>query len=107
MGPQGPVDIEPTVRVESLYVGFAGREVLHNLSAKFNRGRLAVILGRSGSGKTTFLRALNRLNERFPQSETKGSLWLNSHGRSIGHPQKMKAYGGAGFKPAPPSGLSR
>ena len=71
-----PVDLETTVVVESLHVGFAGREVLHNLSAEFHRGQLAVILGRSGSGKTTFLRAFNRLNECFPQSETKGSLRL-------------------------------
>lgn len=66
--------------VAGLHVGFAGREVLHNLSAEFHRGRVAVILGRSGSGKTTFLRALNRLNECFPQSETKGSLRLKLQG---------------------------
>ncbi len=85
MGPKKPVDLEPTVMVESLHVGFAGREVLHNLSAKFHRGRLAVILGRSGSGKTTFLRSFNRLNECFPQSETKGSfrLKLQSEWRDI------------------------
>lgn len=66
--------------VESLHVGFAGREVLYNLSAEFHRGQLAVILGRSGSGKTTFLRAFNRLNECFPLSETSGSLMLKLQG---------------------------
>jgi phosphate transport system ATP-binding protein len=76
MGPKGPADLEATVVVESLCVGFAGREVLHGLSARFHQGRLAMILGRSGSGKTTFLRALNRLNECFPRSETKGSIRL-------------------------------
>jgi phosphate transport system ATP-binding protein len=80
MEPKRPINLEPTVLVESLHVSFAGREVLHNLSAKFHRGRLAVILGRSGSGKTTFLRAFNRLNECFPQSETKGSLRLKLQG---------------------------
>jgi phosphate transport system ATP-binding protein len=80
MGPEKPVDLEPTVRVEGLLVGFAGREVLHDLNAEFHRGRLAVILGRSGSGKTTFLRALNRLNECFPQSETRGSVRLKLQG---------------------------
>jgi len=85
MGSKGPVDLEPTVVVEELHVGFAGREVLHGLSAEFHRGRLAMILGRSGSGKTTFLRALNRLNECFPQSETRGSLRvkLQGHWRDI------------------------
>lgn len=80
MEPKGPVNLEPTVLVESLHVGFAGREVLHNLSAEFHRGRLAVVLGRSGSGKTTFLRAFNRLNECFPRSETSGSLRLKLQG---------------------------
>jgi phosphate transport system ATP-binding protein len=80
MEPKKPVDLEPTVLVESLHVGFAGREVLHNLSTEFHRGRLAVILGRSGSGKTTFLRAFNRLNECFPRSETSGSFRLKLRG---------------------------
>lgn len=80
MGPKGPINLEPTVLVESLHVSFAGCEVLHNLSAEFHRGQLAVILGRSGSGKTTFLRGFNRLNECFPQSETKGSLRLKLQG---------------------------
>ncbi|MHB9074483.1 MAG: phosphate ABC transporter ATP-binding protein [Desulfobaccales bacterium] len=80
MGPKGPADLEPTVVVASLHVGFAGREVLHGLSAEFHGGRLAVILGRSGSGKTTFLRALNRLNECFPRSATRGSVRLNLQG---------------------------
>ena len=80
MGPQKPVNLEPTVMVESLHVGFAGREVLHDLSAKFHRGQLAVILGRSGSGKTTFLRTLNRLNECFPRSATRGFVRLKLQG---------------------------
>ena len=80
MEPQGPVNLNPTVLVESLHVGFAGRQVLHNLNAEFHRGRLAVILGRSGSGKTTFLRALNRLNECFPRSATRGVVRLMVQG---------------------------
>jgi phosphate transport system ATP-binding protein len=80
MGPKETGDLKPTVVVAGLAVGFAGREVLHDLNAEFYRGRVAVILGRSGSGKTTFLRALNRLNECFPGSETRGSVRLNLQG---------------------------
>lgn len=80
MGPKGLINLDPAVLVESLHVGFAGREVLHNLSAEFHRGRLAVILGRSGSGKTTFLRTLNRLNECFPRSATRGIVRLKLQG---------------------------
>jgi len=80
MGPKETDNLEPTARVAGLYVGFAGRGVLHDLTAEFYRGRLAVILGRSGSGKTTFLRALNRLNECFPGSETRGLINLKLQG---------------------------
>lgn len=66
--------------VAGLAVCFAGREVLHDLNAEFCRGRVAVILGRSGSGKTTFLRAMNRLNECFPGSATRGSVRLKLQG---------------------------
>ncbi|MDD5642425.1 MAG: phosphate ABC transporter ATP-binding protein, partial [Syntrophales bacterium] len=76
MGPQETGALEPTVMVAGLHVGFEGREVLHGLNAEFYRGHVAVILGRSGSGKTTFLRALNRLNECFSGSATRGSVKL-------------------------------
>ena len=80
MGPKETGDLEPTVKVAGLHVGFAGREVLHDLNAEFYRGRVAVILGRSGSGKTTFLRALNRLNDCFSGSATRGSIKLKLQG---------------------------
>jgi len=69
------------VRVEHLHVSFGGREVLHDLSAQFAPGEITVILGRSGSGKSTFLRALNRLNECFPGSATRGSVRLKLQGQ--------------------------
>jgi phosphate transport system ATP-binding protein len=42
-----------------------------------------MILGRSGVGKTTLLRALNRLNESFPDCETRGSIKLHLQGRLV------------------------
>jgi phosphate transport system ATP-binding protein len=80
MEPKKPDDLETTGVVEGLHVSFAGREVLHGLGATFHRGRLVVILGRSGSGKTTFLRTLNRLNECLTWSETRGSIKLKLQG---------------------------
>ena len=38
------------------------------------RGELVVILGRSGAGKTTFLRSLNRLVERMRQAKLVDSM---------------------------------
>jgi osmoprotectant transport system ATP-binding protein len=40
-----------------------GREVLHRVSLAVNRGEILTLLGRSGSGKTTALKLVNRLLE--------------------------------------------
>src|SRR5580704_17085121 len=38
-----------------------GSEVLHDLNLEIRRGETLVLLGRSGSGKTTTLKLINRL----------------------------------------------
>src|SRR6185503_18754199 len=54
----------PTI-VEFRNVGFAinGRALLDNVSFKVESGETVVLLGRSGSGKTTTLKLINRLLE--------------------------------------------
>lgn len=42
----------------------AGREILHGLSLDVHCGEILVLLGRSGSGKTTALKIVNRLREQ-------------------------------------------
>jgi osmoprotectant transport system ATP-binding protein len=41
--------------------GETGRELLHDLNLEVRRGETLVLLGRSGSGKTTTLKLINRL----------------------------------------------
>ena len=60
----------PSVEVEFRKVSYraAGRdgnstEILHSLSLTLHRGDTLVLLGRSGSGKTTALKLVNRLLE--------------------------------------------
>ncbi|MBZ2170657.1 phosphate ABC transporter ATP-binding protein [Nitratidesulfovibrio sp. SRB-5] len=69
-------DPEPSLRVTGLRVSFHGRPAVEDASLDLPRAGVTVLLGRSGSGKTTFLRALNRLNECFPGCETTGSILL-------------------------------
>jgi osmoprotectant transport system ATP-binding protein len=45
-----------------------GRAILRNLNLEVHRGEILVLLGRSGSGKTTALKLVNRLLER-PRGE--------------------------------------
>jgi phosphate transport system ATP-binding protein len=69
-----------SAEVHGLSVAFGGREVLRDLSLEIPARRITVVLGRSGSGKTTFLRAFNRLNECFEGCVTRGSVRLRSAG---------------------------
>lgn len=49
------------VAFDAVYMSFGGREVLHGLTCGFPRGKISVILGGSGSGKTTVLRLIGGL----------------------------------------------
>ena len=67
-------------RIRRLSVAFHEREVLHDITLDLPAEGITVLLGRSGSGKTTFLRALNRLNECFPGCRTSGEAELRLGG---------------------------
>jgi sulfonate transport system ATP-binding protein len=56
-----------TVEVRDLVRGFAGRTVLAGLSPRIAQGEFVALLGRSGSGKSTPLRALAGLEIELPQ----------------------------------------
>lgn len=72
-----------SIRVENLSVSFAGCAVLQGLDIEVERGGPTVLVGRSGSGKTTFLRSLNRLNECLPGCTTSGSVLLHLGGEWV------------------------
>ncbi len=57
------VETKPKIEVRDLCVTFGGKSVLHDMTLDvLPRERLAII-GPASSGKTTFLRCLNRLND--------------------------------------------
>lgn len=43
------------IRVEHLHKSFDDREVLHDINAVFDNGKVNLIIGQSGSGKTVFM----------------------------------------------------
>lgn len=83
------------IRVESLSVSFAGRQVLDNMNLEIPAGGPTVLVGRSGSGKTTLLRAINRLNECLPGCVTTGQIRLRLGGQEPLRPGEewVDAYG--------------
>jgi len=68
-----------------LNLGFSGRTVLADVNISLKRGSITALIGPTGSGKSTFLRTLNRMNDRVPGFTRSGdvtydneSLWAPS-----------------------------
>ena len=53
---------------------FGGQPTLRDLNLEVRRNEIFGIIGPAGSGKSTFLRALNRLNDLVPGSRVEGRL---------------------------------
>ena len=51
------------IEVKNVYKSFDGVEVLKNVSARFEPGKVNLIIGRSGSGKTVLLKSIVGLHE--------------------------------------------
>jgi polar amino acid transport system ATP-binding protein len=65
---------EVLISVENLQKSFGKNEVLKGISTEITRGEVVCIIGASGSGKSTFLRCLNLLEE-----PTGGSIYFNGY----------------------------
>ncbi|MEC5406014.1 amino acid ABC transporter ATP-binding protein [Paraburkholderia sp. MPAMCS5] len=56
-----PQAADPVVLVKDVHKRFGATQVLNGVSFEVGRGTVTVIIGRSGSGKSTALRCINRL----------------------------------------------
>ena len=61
---------EPIIYAKNIYKNFGDFKVLKGVSLDIEKGERIVIIGASGSGKSTFLRCLNLLEE-----PTFGEVW--------------------------------
>ena len=44
------------IEIKNIFKSFGKSKVLHDISAKFERGKTNLIIGQSGSGKTVLLK---------------------------------------------------
>jgi phosphate transport system ATP-binding protein len=65
------------VEVRGLKVSFGGAVALKGIDLDIAANRILGVIGPSGSAKTTFLRALNRMNELKPGCRTEGRVLLD------------------------------
>ena len=67
-----------------LYASYDGAEILHGISASFPEGKISVIMGPNGCGKSTTLRSLVRM-----VPEMSGTLILDGQDLSALTPQEL------------------
>jgi phosphate transport system ATP-binding protein len=66
-----PQDVMEAVNLD---LGFSGRTVLSDVNVSLKRGSITALIGPTGSGKSTFLRTLNRMNDRVPGFTRRGDV---------------------------------
>jgi ABC-type polar amino acid transport system ATPase subunit len=79
--------IEPEVvaRVQGLRKSYGQHEVLRGVDLELHKGEVIVVFGRSGSGKSTFLRCLN-----FLEDPTEGTIEIAGERLGGGHRTRRK-----------------
>jgi phosphate transport system ATP-binding protein len=73
------VDVAPmtvSMQAKDLALGFGSATILSGLDVGIPKGRITALIGPTGSGKTTFLRSLNRMNDRVARHWHKGDVLL-------------------------------
>jgi phosphate transport system ATP-binding protein len=69
--------LEPKASARGLRVSFGKLEALKGIDIDIPAHRILSVIGPSGSAKTTFLRALNRMNELTPGCRTEGKVLID------------------------------
>ncbi|HVB52553.1 MAG TPA: phosphate ABC transporter ATP-binding protein [Acidimicrobiales bacterium] len=69
------------VRTENLTLSFSTKKILSGIDMTFPRGTITALIGPTGSGKSTFLRTLNRMNDKVYGFHHEGEVFLDD--RSI------------------------
>ena len=75
---EGPrYDDPPIVEVKDLSISYGGKRALGGVSLEVYRHEIFGIIGPANSGKTSFLRALNRMDSFTPGMEVRGDIRIN------------------------------
>ena len=72
------------VASEGLTLSFGAKTILSGINMEFRRGTITALIGPTGSGKSTFLRTIDRMNDRVVGFKREGDVRLD--GQSIWSP---------------------
>lgn len=65
----------PAIKTENLQVYYGDNHAMHDASISFPEHKITALIGASGSGKSTYLRSLNRMNDDV--ATVKGKIMYN------------------------------
>jgi len=68
---------DPSMEAAELTIGFGASTVLEDVSLQMSRHQITALVGPTGSGKTTFLRSLNRMNDKVRGFRRTGRVTLD------------------------------
>ena len=69
--------VAAAMQARDLALGFGSASVLSDINVDIAKGEITALIGPTGSGKTTFLRSLNRMNDRVSKHWHKGEVLLD------------------------------
>ncbi|UCF39480.1 MAG: phosphate ABC transporter ATP-binding protein [Acidobacteriota bacterium] len=69
----------PAIDTQDLNLWYGTFQALFDVNLKIKSGLITSLIGPSGCGKTTFLRCINRINERLGYVRTTGSIEVLGH----------------------------
>ncbi len=70
---------DPAMQAATLTIGFGAQPVLSSIELPLACQSITALVGPSGSGKTTFLRSLNRMNDKVRHFRLSGRVELYGH----------------------------
>ena len=62
------------IKIRSLNAWYNGLQALKDINVEIPRNQITALIGASGSGKSTFLRSLNRMLDTVPNTKTSGEI---------------------------------
>lgn len=66
---------EIAISTDDLHVWYGSHEAIHGVSLAFERFKISALIGASGSGKSTYLRSLNRMNDNIYGTKVLGKIY--------------------------------
>ncbi|MEO6077867.1 MAG: phosphate ABC transporter ATP-binding protein, partial [Candidatus Andersenbacteria bacterium] len=67
------------ITAQDVHVSYNGLQAVKDISMEIPRNKITALIGASGSGKSTFLRSLNRMLDTIPNAKIQGNILFNGY----------------------------